>query len=1029
MITTLSRLKPDISALRTLRGRWRQHPLERGCVSHWLMNERGGTVAYDLSSRNNNADLVNGPIWRTTRRGAAIEFEGSDDHLHIPNSTEQYAFIQNTNLFSISFWVKLDSPFRQLMMGTTDTGNENGFFVIFETIGGSLGDKAIRIFIARSAGSSNLVVDCRSPDDSIIDAEWHHVVITGGGSGNTLSFYIDGQVKTTTYIANFDQLATGVSSNDLRFAVATASLALPLNGRFDDIRIYNRDLAPREVHTLYADPDVSFREALQRNWQSLNVTPPPVAAQGLNAEPGNFALSGVDTTVGLGMNQASGSSSTVGVDVGAQHGTNQASGSYSITGHPATITSTIEYFVATDGDDANTGLTINDPFLTINKGIETMAAGNVLTIRAGTYDEIISWRAPLTEPPGGTTWENATLIRAATGETVTIQPEVGTADLDFCVIQLKDQSYTIFQDLILDAVNVGGGCRMRENAHHIRFVRGEMRNANANYSGIFHHDSTVHHNELIDVKIYDNGTSLLDHGAYFRSTDCLIDGCEFYGNAGYATQIYTGNTSRTIVRNCDVHNNLRGIVIIGGDDSAAYNNRVYDNTEVGMEIDWGSGDNIQFYNNTVVDNGFTGIEVRTQSGESVTNCVVRNNISWGHGINWGDTGTGTIETNNLFGVDPLFVDEVNKDFHLTMSSPARDAGTTVAIVTTDYDGVARPQGPSYDIGAYEFPVGPSEFDASSGPYNLTGVNAVIVGRLELSAEPGSYPTAGIDAIPGFALNHVSGAYVYTGVTTRSAIEYFVANGTYALAGQAMVSPLGALLAPGSISLGGIDAMLGVPSLLLAMPGTYATSGLAAMLGLSVLSSAGSYALAGIDGTLATGNLMNAAPASLVLSGLAVLPAVGQASISASYLMTGVDTGLVAACIINAETAGHVLSGLALQPAISQPLIPASYGMTGIDTEFMISYILQAISGSYALPGNDAQVIANLLLDAQPGSLSVSGTNVMFLGNYSLMLEAATFSHIGVSAILIESSIVIPPIINMANAVVKVPRLANVKVEH
>lgn len=42
------------------------------------------------------------------------------------------------------------------------------------------------------------------------------------------------------------------------------------------------------------------------------------------------------------------------------------------------------------------------------------------------------------------------------------------------------------------------------------------------------------------------------------------------------------------------------------------------------------------------------------------------------------------------------------DFHLRPDSPAIDAGAPIPSVTTDFDGVKRPQGKGYDIGAYEF---------------------------------------------------------------------------------------------------------------------------------------------------------------------------------------------------------------------------------------------------------------------------------------------------------------------------------------
>jgi hypothetical protein len=51
--------------------------------------------------------------------------------------------------------------------------------------------------------------------------------------------------------------------------------------------------------------------------------------------------------------------------------------------------------------------------------------------------------------------------------------------------------------------------------------------------------------------------------------------------------------------------------------------------------------------------------------------------------------------------DPLFTSLLARDFTLQSASPAVDAGTDTGI-HRDHNGVSRPQGPSYDIGAYEY---------------------------------------------------------------------------------------------------------------------------------------------------------------------------------------------------------------------------------------------------------------------------------------------------------------------------------------
>jgi hypothetical protein len=79
---------------------------------------------------------------------------------------------------------------------------------------------------------------------------------------------------------------------------------------------------------------------------------------------------------------------------------------------------------------------------------------------------------------------------------------------------------------------------------------------------------------------------------------------------------------------------------------------------------------------------------------------------------WFGAGNGPGQTSGNVGGDPLFIDLGKFDFHLRGASPARDAGAAVLpnnpfVVgngrATDKDGVARPQGKAFDLGAYEAP--------------------------------------------------------------------------------------------------------------------------------------------------------------------------------------------------------------------------------------------------------------------------------------------------------------------------------------
>ncbi len=82
------------------------------------------------------------------------------------------------------------------------------------------------------------------------------------------------------------------------------------------------------------------------------------------------------------------------------------------------------------------------------------------------------------------------------------------------------------------------------------------------------------------------------------------------------------------------------------------------------------------------------------------NTVTLNATVWANGVDW--AGSGTVVTGTInYHADPLFVDPVHGNYHLSAGSPAIDAGVNVNVYT-DLDGDFRPQGCGYDIGADEF---------------------------------------------------------------------------------------------------------------------------------------------------------------------------------------------------------------------------------------------------------------------------------------------------------------------------------------
>ena len=131
-------------------------------------------------------------------------------------------------------------------------------------------------------------------------------------------------------------------------------------------------------------------------------------------------------------------------------------------------------------------------------------------------------------------------------------------------------------------------------------------------------------------------------------------------------------------------------------------------------------------NNTIVGNGGyagVGIELSDVGAVAIT---LTNNIVMGHQVgilNNNATVSPTLITNDVWDndvnyqgvmagatdlhVDPLFIDAAGGDYHLTVTSPMIDAGTTLAWLAEDVDGDARPDFCLFDIGADEVVTGQS----------------------------------------------------------------------------------------------------------------------------------------------------------------------------------------------------------------------------------------------------------------------------------------------------------------------------------
>ena len=450
-------------------------------------------------------------------------------------------------------------------------------------------------------------------------------------------------------------------------------------------------------------------------------------------------------------------------------------------GLPFTVRAGNIFFVATTGNDANTG-SFTSPWKTIVKAKNTIAAGDTAYIQDGvsqtSQDNFTAYLSmdnngasnsgTATAPKALIAYPNATAtVGVAGGLAYGIRtPNIGT-DEDYWVIsQLHIVGGTQAMDLggigwriIGNEMQCPGadaevGCFEMSNGSQIKFYGNEVHNAGINptsskfYHAVYFSTDSNH----IDVgwnHIHDNFTC---RALQFHSSPLCSPTCG------------TGDTTGFNQFDLHVHDNLihgdncNGINFATVDPSKgtveAYNNVVYsvgrmDPLQLGASFSCiylanitnngaAGGGTVQVFNNTLSDcaannsanaQGSRGAFGVASGASSTLIMNVRNNVAYqlpgeiyvdgvtaqitGDKNLWFGLGAAPAQTTNNITSDPLFANRTLSDYHLTATSPAKDAGATIVpanpfepnpgpTIDTDKDGVLRAQGTAYDLGAYEF---------------------------------------------------------------------------------------------------------------------------------------------------------------------------------------------------------------------------------------------------------------------------------------------------------------------------------------
>jgi hypothetical protein len=195
-----------------------------GLVGYWNLDDGTSTIATDFSGNGKTGTLTNGPTWVTGKRGKAVSFDGTNDHIATTHVSGK--------VFTWSAWFKANSfgSYQNIM----DIGTPNYMLVL--TDGSSLG-------FWSADGMSGSVLGT----PTLSTGAWYHVTLVREGDSITNGYkaYLNGSYAGA---AN-----TGVWSSSDYFTIGgrVDGQVQYFPGTIDEVRIYNRALSAEEIQLLY----------------------------------------------------------------------------------------------------------------------------------------------------------------------------------------------------------------------------------------------------------------------------------------------------------------------------------------------------------------------------------------------------------------------------------------------------------------------------------------------------------------------------------------------------------------------------------------------------------------------------------------------------------------------------------------------------------------------------------------------------------------------------------------------------------
>ena len=324
--------------------------------------------------------------------------------------------------------------------------------------------------------------------------------------------------------------------------------------------------------------------------------------------------------------------------------------------------------------EAQVTLSVPSDFPTIQSAIDAAANGGTVFVAPGTYLEKINFHG------------KAIAVRSEEGPTVTMIDGGGFGTV--VTFESGEIATSALEGFTIRNGNASFGAGMTMSGTSPTII-GNIFEFNTQGGGGF------------GAGIGGNVSSPLIERNIFRNNSCdnqFLSGVVSFVNS----------SSPRVLNNIFVNNLCRAINITlpEGNSPKVFNNTIVGN-RVGIRVDARVNTGLQQYRNNIVLGNEIGLEL--EFGSDANSPTWENNLIFNNGTNYVGISDRTGIQGNI-SADPLFLNDVQGDYHLRTGSPAIDSGisTAAGLPEKDFDGNSRTldgdgDGTAVvDIGAYEF---------------------------------------------------------------------------------------------------------------------------------------------------------------------------------------------------------------------------------------------------------------------------------------------------------------------------------------